>query len=162
VGIDAVFGAINGANERDKLNGLIDELQTCLTKAQVFNDAVASKTTDAKNGIVAQEQLFIKLINALSKLKTPTFPYEFGTGFDNMAKFLAAQHTALGEYGIFVDLRNYYCDAKTRNPLATKEEIIDHYMLTAPVGVTKAIVESYWTVLANNSEAVKNNQTCPK
>ncbi|MEM7111716.1 MAG: hypothetical protein AAF614_04740 [Chloroflexota bacterium] len=162
IGIDAVFGAINGATERDKLNDLIDELQGCVDKAQGFNDAVAAKTKTAKAGIVAQEKLFIKLVDGLTKLKTANFTYNFDTGFDNMPQFYAAQQQAICEYGVFVSLRNYYCKAKKRNKNDTKKDIIEHYMYSAPKDVTKQNIEKYWKVLADNSAAVKNSKPCPE
>ncbi|MEM7111713.1 MAG: hypothetical protein AAF614_04725 [Chloroflexota bacterium] len=161
VGIDAVFGAINGAKERDELNKQINNLQTCVNKAQGFSDTVDAKTTAIKAKVAAEEQKFINLMNDLTKIKKATFPYNYAANWDNLAKFQTAQQHAMNEYKVFMELRNFYCRAKVRHPNGTKDSIIDAYLYSAPPSVTTAIANQYWDVLVKYSAVMKASKPCP-
>ncbi|MEM7111715.1 MAG: hypothetical protein AAF614_04735 [Chloroflexota bacterium] len=155
VGIDAIFGAINGAVERDKLDDLIAKLQTAVNKAQSFSDQVTKKINTVKENVVTQEKLFINLVYELDKLKPATFTYQYPTNWNNQLNFVIAQQQAVQEYSVLIDLRQYYLRAIARHQDATKQTIIEHYMDSAPESVTQADVEQYWDILAKYSDGMK-------
>lgn len=161
VGIDAVFGAIDGAKEKSELDDAVTKMQACVAKAQDFAAQVQSRTEQVKSGVVAEQNRVLKLVQSLAAIKAPTFAYDLQPGWDNTAQFLSLQQSAIEEYSVFVDLRNYYCKVKTRNPAAGKDDIINAYLFAAPPEVTADTVDAYWTVLAQNSDAVRTLAPCP-
>ena len=156
VGIDAIFGAIDGAQENHEIDEEIKKMSDALDKVDGFEEQVQSTTRDVKNQMVTQESTFINVVDDLAHIKTPTFSYKYTTGFDNLSKFVAAQNAAIAEYSLLIQLRNTYAQAVKRNPKVTKDAIINNVLFTAPASVTEKVLNDYWTVLAKYSDAMKN------
>jgi len=155
VGIDAIFGAIEGAKEAEVLDDLIAKLGVALDKVKDFMREVQSHMKEIRKRTEEQEQIFLDLMEELTTIKTASFQFKYAVGFDNLAKFVAVQKQAISEYSLLVHLRNTYHDALQRNAKVTKDEVIANVLLTAPADVTKELVEEYWNILAKHSDAMK-------
>jgi hypothetical protein len=55
VGIDMIFGAIDGAKEKRELDAAIDKLHTAVDKCQTYYNTVMSKMAEIDEGIVKEE-----------------------------------------------------------------------------------------------------------
>ncbi len=157
VGIDAIFGAINGAKEKKELDKRINELTETLKLVKSFYKIVESKARDLKDNIVKEENRFLNIVTELRKqISEPIFDWRYETGIENLPQFIVAQHGAVRQYGLLPTLRSTYKNALERNPDVTKDLIIGAILITAPAEVTKELLEKYWDILAENSDLIKN------
>lgn len=158
VGIDVVFGAIDGAKERDQLNGAIDRLKSALNKCQIYYNTITSKMARIDGGIVNEEKRFQGIIGDLAAIAQhqPNFKYDYPPTVANAAQFLAAQHAALAQYGTYMRFRQSWDLAVSRNPNVTKAEFINNFLMFAPPDVTETTLNSYWNVLAKYSDRLRN------
>lgn len=157
VGIDVIFGLINGAKENSELEKQIDSLNSALSKCHTYYNTVMSKQAEIDGGIVTEEKRFSGLIGALAKVgnQQPGFDYSMTPTVANAPKFLGAMRSALSQYGEFVEMRNGWDQAVSRNPKLTKQAFIEMYVNFAPSGMTEDTLNGYWNVLAKYSDSMK-------
>ncbi|MGE0321900.1 MAG: hypothetical protein AB7K71_07920 [Polyangiaceae bacterium] len=157
VGIDAIFGAINGAKEKEQLDKQIDALNTAVGKSRTFWNTLMSKQAIIDNGVVTEEKRLAGIINQLAHTtdNAPSFNYAFTPTVANMNQYINAQTAALNQYGLLVRIRNGWESAVTRNPAVTKDTFLNSVLLTAPPNVTLKQLQAYWAVLAQYSDTLK-------
>lgn len=157
VGIDLIFGAINGAKESSALDNEIDKLQSALNKCQTYYNTVMSNQAKIDGGIVGEEKRFTGLIGALVQVgqEQPSFKYSYNPTVANASQFMGAMRQALSEYGLYVRIRQAWQQAVDRNPQVTKEQFIEDYLMFAPSNVTEDLLTNYWKVLATYSDNMK-------
>jgi hypothetical protein len=112
-------------------------------------------------GIVKEEQRFSGLVDALGKVGSlpPTFQYNFPATVANASQFLGAMRQALTEYGLFVNMRNSWEQAASRNPKLTKDGFVNGYLMFAPSGMTEDTLDQYWDILAKYSDSMQAQST---
>lgn len=157
VGIDMIFGAIDGAKEKNELDDAINKLHTAVNKCQTYYNTVMSKMAVIDGGIVKEETRFKGIIGSLAQISgnEPIFKYEYDPTVVNASRFMAAQHAALTQYGLYIKMRQSWTLAVERNPEITKDEFIEDFLIFAPKGVTKEELNGYWDVLAKYSDNMK-------
>jgi hypothetical protein len=103
------------------------------------------------------ETRFKGIIGSLAQISgnEPHFSYDYDATVANTAPFLAAQHAALTQYGLYVQMRDDWTKAVERNPEITKGEFVEDFLIFAPKGVTKEELNEYWDVLAKYSDTMK-------
>jgi len=154
VGIDAVFGAINGAKENTEIESQIAALTTAVNKCSKYLNALTGKHQTITKGIVAEEIRFVKLINVISGVakKNPTFDLSFDPTIKNAPQFTTAMTKALTQYSVYVEMRDVWGKARKRNPQLTRDQFIQDFITFAPEGVTQADLVGYWNALALYSD----------
>lgn len=161
VGIDAVFGAIDGAKEAHELDKAIDSLQTAVNKSQTYYNRVAAAMARLDGATVGEEERFIGLVDAIGKIgnNPPTFAYKFPMTTANAHLFVDATQKALKQYSAFVQMRNMWVSFVDRQPSATKDTFIPTYLMFAPTNITLEIASQYWDTLAKYSDSMKAHAT---
>jgi hypothetical protein len=108
VGLDVIFGAINGAKEAKELDKSIRKLHDALQKLDKNDVDQALNKIKAK--IVEEESRFRSLVVELQKIIPKDFPDLAGLPFSphSIPKFLADQSDALRFYGLLGQLRVTY------------------------------------------------------
>lgn len=161
VGIDVIFGVINGAKENSQLEDAISRLQSAVNKCQTYYNTILSKQAMLDGYIVQEEKRFQGLVSALAKVSSPPgtgidnqpkFRYTYDTTTANAAQFIGAMRSALTQYGAFAQMRNNWVVAEEKNPNLTKDQF-----LAAEAVVTaldSATLTQYFTILAAYSDSM--------
>ncbi|WP_232667851.1 hypothetical protein [Pseudonocardia sp. TRM90224] len=157
VGIDLIFGAIDGAKEEKELDQEIDKLKAAVRKSEGYLKTVMAKQADIQQGIVKEEDRFAGLVAALAKVtaKPAGFNVDFPKSPQNAQKFIDAMRSAFAEFGDFIKLREMWIDYTKRHPDATRSKFIDSYMDFADEGTAQTTVEGYFEVLAKYSDSMR-------
>lgn len=159
VGIDVIFGIINGAQENSQLEAAINQLQTAVNKCQTYYNAITSKQAVLEANIVDEEKRFQGLVAALAKVSSPsgsginnqpTFKYTFDATAANASQFIGAMRSALTQYGAFAGMRNQWVMAEEHNPNITKKDFLSAISVISPLD--PATLSQYFTVLAAYSD----------
>lgn len=161
VGIDVIFGVINGAKENAQLEDAIHRLQHALNKCQTYYNTICTKQGQVEIAIVKEEQRFQGLVNALAQVSgaagaganAPTFPYNFPTTVANVPQFLGAMRSALAQYGAFAQLRDEWMEAEAKNPALTQEAFLTAASMFS--SLDPATLSQYFTILARYSDSMK-------
>jgi len=161
VAIDVIFGAINGAKEKEELKKQLNKLKDSLNLVNVYLDTVNNKTNELKTKAVEQLTLFKNISSRMTILlpvdHKPVYDYSFESKYENLDKCIAAQYTALKQFGCLMQLRTTYEMALKRNPNVTKDTIINAVLLTQPGWVDYDLLLKIWDqVLAKYSTLMKN------
>jgi len=161
VGIDVIFGAINGAKEADQLDKIISDLDSKMTVVNGYLTTVNKKSDEITTGAVAQIKTFKDVSAGMLKIlppdHQPTFDFGFPDTIASLDKCLAAQQAAISQFGLLVQLRNIYVTALTNGRNPTKSGCINAILTSAPLWVTEAILTSIWDdVLAKYSTLMKD------
>ncbi len=124
VGLDAIFGAINGAKEAHELDDQIAKLNSAVEKLRNADANLTTKLLKLQGVAVNEEKRFRGIVNDLQKV----IPYknagswlQLPTDLAALPQFLAAQTEALRYYGLLSQLRIVYLGAEeqsTRMPLS--------------------------------------------
>jgi len=157
VGIDMIFGAIDGAKEEHQLDDAIGQLNTAVSKSRTYYNTVMSNMAEIDAGIGKEEVRFAGIISSLANIagNKPTFKYDYEPTVANAELFMVAQHAALTQYGLYIQMRDKWPMAVARKPEITKDEFIDDFLIFAPAGITKEILNQYWDILAKYSDSMK-------
>ncbi|MEJ3653191.1 hypothetical protein WEH80_09415 [Actinomycetes bacterium KLBMP 9759] len=157
VGIDAIFGAIDGYKEEQELDKEIDKLKAAVRKSEGYLKTVVAKQAEVQKGIVKEEDRFAGLVEAL--VKVTSRPAGFSVGFpkspETAQKFIDAMRSAFAEFGDFIKLREMWVDYTRRHPDATRSRFVDSYMDFADEGTERTTVEEYFEVLATYSDSMR-------
>ncbi|KAM3064913.1 hypothetical protein ACMFMG_011260 [Clarireedia jacksonii] len=161
VGLDAIFGAINGAKERDELQAILNQIDDKMKIVNKYLATVNDKTTEMNNSTVDGISTFKKVATEMEALlptgHKPTFQVDFPATVDSLDKCLAAQQLAIEQFSLLIQLRNTYVKALKRNPNITKDVVISSVLITAPDWVDYNLLDLIWTeVLAKYSDLMKN------
>jgi hypothetical protein len=161
VGLDAIFGAINGAKEVEQLDKIISDLDKKMKTVNGYLAAVNKKSADVTKGAVSQIQTFKDVSAGMLKIlppgHKPTFDFVFPDTIASLDKCLAAQQAAISQFGLLSQLRNVYVNALENHRNPTKASCINVVLFSAPQWVTEAILSSIWDdVLAKYSTLMKN------
>ena len=161
VGLDAVFGAINGAQERDQLQEQINKLNDALNTLNKFQSDLTGKFDKLNGVIISEEGRFKGIATALQAI----IPYMGAQNWQDLpsdrnaiGQYIAAQSQALKYYGLMSQLRITYLKAKERAPTASREAIISVVLMSAKADVTHEELEGLWDILAQYSEGMKDVQ----
>ena len=157
VGIDMIFGAIDGAREKKELDKQISALQTAVNKSQYYFNTICSKVTEIDAGIIREEERFLSLMQALAKIsgQKPTFDYSYTPVAAEAEHFKAAQALALHQYGLFHDMKEAWLRRLDRHPNQTKEEFLDWFADDVSPDITEATLDSYWDILKEYSDTMQ-------
>lgn len=157
VGIDMIFGAIDGAREKKALDKQIDALNTAVNKSQYYFNAICSKLTEIDAGIINEEQRFLSLIQALAKIsgQEPSFEYSYTPVAAEAEHFKSAQAMALKQYGLFHDMKESWLRRLDRHPDQTKEEFLDWFIDDVPPEIPVDTLEQYWDILQQYSDTMQ-------
>ena len=163
VGMDAIFGAINGAKERDQLQDILDKLDAKMTIVNTYLNTVTGKVTEVNTNTVKQITLFKNIATGMTKLlpdgHKPTFSVDFPATLESLDTCLADQNLAITQFSLLLQLRNTYVNALARNPKVTKDTVVNAVLLTSPLWCTYDMLSQMWDqVLAKNSTLMKNAQ----
>jgi len=161
VGIDVIFGLINGAKEVEQLDKIISDLDSKMTIVNGYLTTVNKKSDEITTGAVTQIQTFKDVSAGMLKIlppgHQPTFDFGFPDTIASLDKCLAAQQAAISQFGLLVQLRTNYVTALNNGRNPTKAGTIYVVLSTAPQWVTEAILTSIWDdVLAKYSTLMKN------
>lgn len=155
VGIDAIFGAINGAKERDELDRHIADLKSALEKAAEFRQKHDDAVERTELHIDDQQAAFKSTIGVLAKTKQPNAAFASDANLSTYDAFAKAQQAALSQYSSFVELRKVHTNALKRDPQITKAAVIDNVLMTSPPEITQAMLEENWAILSKSSALMR-------
>ena len=163
VGIDVIFGLINGAKEVEELDKILSDLDSKMTIVNGYLTTVNKKSDDMTTGAVSQIKTFKDVCKGMLTIlppdHQPTFDFGFPDTIASLDKCLAAQQAAIYQFGLLIQLRNAYVTALNNGRNPTKAGTIYIVLSTAPQWVTEAILTSIWdNVLAKYSTLMKNAQ----
>jgi hypothetical protein len=159
VGLDVIFGAINGAKERDQLQGQIDKLNDVLNKLRGFQSDLNNKGNQLHGVVIDEENRFKAIVAALQiVIPNPSAGSWTSLPVDSSVidQYLDAQTPALTFYGLLSQLRITYLRAKERAPTASKEAIISAVLMKAKADVTHDDLEKLWDILAKYSDGMND------
>ncbi|KAF7879129.1 hypothetical protein EAF04_000328 [Stromatinia cepivora] len=161
VGLDAIFGAINGAKERDELQAILHKIDDKMKIVNKYLTIVNDKTTDMDNKAVDGISTFKKVATEMKALlptgHKPTFQVDFPATLDSLDTCLAAQQLAITQFSLLVQLRNTYIKALKRDPHITKDAVLSAVLISAPEWADYELLDNIWTeVLAKYSNLMKN------
>ncbi|KAL6918685.1 hypothetical protein ACHAP8_010669 [Fusarium lateritium] len=161
VGLDVIFGAINGAKERDQLQGILDQLDAKMKIVDKYlstvNDKKGEIDTKTTDGISTFQKVASEMAVLLPTGHKPTFRTDFSATLDNLDKCLEYQQLALTQFSLLTQLRDTYVKALKRNPNVGKDAVINAVLISAPDWVTSDLLEEIWTdVLAKYSNLIAN------
>jgi len=154
VGLDVIFGVINGAKENSQIEDAINRLQTAVNKCQCYYNTVLSKEADLDGYLVDEGKRFQSLIAALAKVSSPagsginnqpTFKYNFDTTMANASQLIGAMRSALAQYGAFAQMRNNWVVAEEKNPNITKDDFLAAESVLSSLDY--ATLSQYFTIL---------------
>ena len=158
VGMDMIFGAINGAKEKKELDEQISKLTDALTKSQDFCNTIALKDGDLDVAIVKEESRFKGLIGDLCKVsgQEATFDYDYPTTIAEIEHYMTAQQNAIKQYGVFQTLKQQWVNAVNRNPDMKKDVFLAMIINFVPKEVTLEQLSKDWDILKKYSDTMKN------
>jgi len=158
VGLDVIFGAINGAKEASELDSQINSLRDAVNKLQAANDNLNKKFKQLQGVALKEEARFKGLAVALQAIiaykNAPSWA-QLPVDINSIPTYLADQSEALRFYGLLGQLRVTYLRAKERSPKVSKEAIIQAVLLQAKADVTYDQLEALWDVLAKFSSGMR-------
>lgn len=157
VGMDMIFGAINGAKEKKELDEQISKLTDALTKSQAFYNTIALKDGDLDAAIVKEEARFKGLIGELSKVsgQEATFAYDYPITIAEIEHYMTAQQNAIKQYGVFQTLKQQWVNAVDRNPDMKKDVFLAMLINFVPKEVTLEQLSKDWDILKKYSDTMK-------
>ncbi|EWZ80764.1 hypothetical protein IWW34DRAFT_879511 [Fusarium oxysporum f. sp. albedinis] len=159
VGLDVIFGAINGARERDQLQAQIDKLNDALNKLKSFQYDLNTKFNQLHGVTIDEENRFKGIVSAIQSVipnDSSGAWQSLPTDSNAIADYVDAQTAALKFYGILAQLRITYLRAKERAPTAPKEAIIAAVVMMAKADVSHEDVEKLWDILIKYSDGMKD------
>jgi hypothetical protein len=159
IGLDIIFGSINGAKERDQLEGQIDKLNDALSKLRGFQNDLNDKFNNLHGVILGEEARFKGIVSALQSVipnDSAGSWQQLAVDVSVIAQYLDAQTAALTFYGLLSRLRITYLRAKERAPTASKEAIISAVLISAKADVTHEKLEQLWDILQQYSDGMKD------
>jgi len=161
VGIDVIFGLINGAKEVEQLDKIISDLDFKMTIVNGYLATVNKKSDEITTGAVNQIKTFKDVCKGMLQIlpsgHQPTFDFGFPDTIASLDKCLAAQQAAILQFVLLVQLRSDYVTALDNGRNPTKASTINGVLGKAPLWVTEAILTSIWDdVLAKYSTLMKN------
>lgn len=161
VGLDMIFGAINGAKEKKELDKQISDLTTALNKSQVFVNTVSTKDTELDAYIVKEEKRFRGLIEDLSKIsgQEATFDYQYPTTIAEIEQYKTAQSKAIRQYGVFQTLKQNWVSAVGRNPSIKKDVFLAMLINFVPAEVSLEMLSKYWDILKKYSDTMQDAES---
>ena len=162
VGLDVIFGAINGAKEAHELDDQIGKLNAAVEKLRSADTDLNDKLSKLQGVAVDEEKRFHGIVNDLQKVipyKNADSWLQLATDLAALPLFLAAQTQALRYYGLLSQLRVVYIGAKERSPKADKETIISVVLFRAKAEVTHEELEKLWDILARYSTGMQGLST---
>ena len=158
VGLDAVFGAINGAKEAQELDDQISKLNTAVGQLNVAKQKLDAQFSKLQTVATQEQQRFKGVVNDLQRV----IPYKSADAWQQLPadltalpKYLAAQMEALRYYGLLSQLRLTYLKALERSSKVDKEAIITAVLLGAKAEVTHDQLEDLWAILEKFSTGMK-------
>lgn len=159
VGIDVIFGAINGAKERDQIQKILDQLDDKMEIVNQYLDTVTTKSAEIDQKTVDGINTFQKVASEMKDLlpagHKPTFSTDFPATLASLDQCLADQQLAITQFSLLIQLRNTYVKAIHRNPNVVKDTVINAVLLTAPDWVNYDTLALMWTeVLAKYSDLI--------
>lgn len=159
VGIDAIFGAINGAKEADELKKQIDKFTQAVYTLKKFLHDLDEKFVQLDRVILQEEKRYIGIESSMQAV----IPYrgaqlwpQLRLGSLALPTCIAAQSSALRHFGLLATLRVTYIRCIERNPLMTRDQIISVVEKTAKTNVTRQDIEDLWVILEEYSVGMKN------
>lgn len=161
VGIDVIFGVINGAKENEQLEDAISRLQAAVNKCQIYYNTILSKGATLAGYVVEEERRFLGLVDALAKVSSPagsginnqpTFKYRFDPTAANVSLFIGAMRSALAQYGAFAQMRNSWVVAEAKNPNLTKDAFLQAESVISSLDA--ATLDQYFTILSAYSDSM--------
>ncbi|MDO4331882.1 MAG: hypothetical protein Q4C58_04265 [Eubacteriales bacterium] len=157
VGIDMIFGAIDGARERDALDQQISALNTAIQKSRDYFNAICSRLTEIDAGIIKEEQRFFSLMEDLAQIagQEPSFAYSYAPVAAEAENFKNAQRQALQQYGMFHDMKESWLRRLERHPDQTKAEFLDWFIDDLSTEITMDTLEKCWDVLEKHSDSMQ-------
>ena len=157
VGIDMIFGAIDGAREKKELDKQINSLKEAVNKSKTYYNTICSKMLEIEAGIIKEEKRFLSLIGAVAKVagQEPTFFYTYKALPAEATNFISAQQHALHQYGLFHEMKEAWLRRLNRHPNQTKEEFLGWFIDDQSGDVTMEALDKCWDILAKNSDTMK-------
>jgi hypothetical protein len=159
VGLDVIFGAINGAKERDQLQDQIDKLNDALTSLRGFQRDLNNKANQLHGVVIDEENRFKGIVSTLqSVVPNPSAETWTALPVDSrvIGQYLDAQTAALTFYGLLSQLRITYLKAKERSPTVSKDAIISAVLIRAQEDITYGDLEQLWDVLVQYSDSMQD------
>lgn len=148
LGLDAIFDAINGAVERDQLDGEIAKLATAVLGLKAFKQRQIDSAPAVAKAIDTQRESAGSFIALLSARDHPDFDTAVDTASAPAHVVIALQRSAVRRFGQFYALRVSMGAAVARNPAVTADAILAAFAVGGTVGVGRAQLLWYWDVLA--------------
>ncbi|MEJ3653188.1 hypothetical protein WEH80_09400 [Actinomycetes bacterium KLBMP 9759] len=157
VGIDLVFGLLDGAKERAELDRAIDALHRAVRKAQFYYNTVLTRHGRLDLVVGTEEERFTGLVTGLAKVTgTPApVPADLPLAVGAAGRYLTAITAAANTYGDYLALRDGWVDYVGRHPAARKDDFVSAYLGFARPGVTRETISAEWDVLAAYSEGMR-------
>lgn len=158
VGLDVIFGAINGAKEAHELDHQIGKLKSAIKTLRTADANLTAKLSKLEEVAINEEQRFHGIVVDLQYVinyKSAEIWLQLPIDVAALPKFLAAQTEALRYYGLLSQLRITYLRAEERSSKADKEAIISAVLLGAKAEVTREQLEELWNILERYSTGMQ-------
>ncbi|WP_232667846.1 hypothetical protein [Pseudonocardia sp. TRM90224] len=157
VGIDVVFGLLDGAKEKAELDRAISKLHSALKKAQFFYNTVLTRHGRLDLVVGTEENRFTGLVTGLAKVtgKPAPVPTDLPLAVGAAGRYSTAMAAAADAYGDFLALRDGWVDYVGRHPAARKDDFVSAYIGFARPGVARETISAEWDVLAAYSEGMR-------
>jgi len=152
VGIDAILGAIDGAQEARELDNSINNLRSALNKVNSYLTVLKNNEKKVEDGIISCEKMFLQLMNILSKIQKPSFEWRYPVGMENRSNFKAAMYKAQNQYGILSKIRHDWQTMKQNNPSLTWDLFKTVEEMQRPSSITKEQLDELLDFVAAHSD----------
>lgn len=153
-GIFAIFSAIQGAEEEDKLNKAISQLNNALNKVDSFLAKVEKALGSVNNGIIEEERRFLQIMNSFTSIQAAGFNYNYTPSLSCAPSFSAAMLNAVGQYGFVNKARVAW---ERMEPRGITWELFEQVMISQrdPSYITPEEATAFLELIKKNSQSMQ-------
>ena len=161
VGLDFVFGLINGVKESKELEAIILKINLKLKDVQFYLDKIGSKTAEIQSKSFEQVTLFQRIVSNMADLLPPGHKPSFDArNVKTVEDCLEQQALAVKEFILLTALRTAYETMVLRyGDELTKQRVVNHVLdsVIPQKWITEDLLLKIWDhVIVKYSENVKN------
>jgi hypothetical protein len=160
VGIDAVFGIINGEKEKEELDNDIDKLKSALSKLMFAQNTLSQKVMKVESGIVTEENRYNGIIASLNKTTgdQQEFTLDIEASVENADQFISKGGNAISHFSTYVNFKYYWYQALQNNADLTKNEFFDLFNAFSSQPLSDDELDQYWQTLSQYSSSMQASE----
>ncbi len=131
VGLDAIFGAINGNKESSELQQQIDNLDDAIKKCNAYLKEINNRQKELEGQLPDEINRFQDLIQEVSMVThiPPNFKFQYESNKENLHSLMGSLQPALMQYGFVTRMKRSWMDVIERKPEMPMDSFIESYAM---------------------------------